>query len=445
MINNNKLAIITLGCAKNHVDSDIMTHLLTSQNYELVDDLGEAEIIIINTCGFIEIAKQESIDKILEIADYKEDKLKVLIVAGCLAERYAKELQEEIEEIDAIIGTGDFDQIANVIDEVRSGLRPAYTGHKANSYEEYVDYYNKRSAGASAYIKIAEGCDNNCTFCIIPKLRGSYRSRSIESIVSEVRNLAQQGTKEVNLVAQDSSIYGHDIYDKVMIVELLEELNNIDGIEWIRLLYTYPSFLSDELIDAIARLDKVCKYVEIPLQHSEDRLLKLMNRPDKKSEIVLLLQKLRERIPNITIRTTLIVGFPSESEEEFTNLKEFVRSMEFDRLGAFAYSREEGTPADKLPGHLRAEVKEARLLEINHIQEKIIEKRNSRLLNKVLPVIVEGKLEDNLYSARTIYDAPEIDGMVTLTSGGELEIGNIYQARINHVLDYDFAGEVVLK
>jgi ribosomal protein S12 methylthiotransferase len=440
---NLSIALVTLGCAKNSVDSDIMKDILETNLYIIESDYEKADIVIVNTCGFIETAKQESIDTILDIAELKNTgDLQILIVAGCLAQRYKNELITEIPEIDGIVGTGEFNKIHDIILEIKNGLKPIYAGNPSVSYEDFSGFYKNRKAGASAFVKIAEGCNNYCTFCIIPKLRGSYRSRTIESIREEVIGLASNGTKEINLIAQDTSLYGHDIYGKPQIAKLLADLNDIEGIEWIRLLYTYPSHLDDELIEAIATLPKVCKYVEIPLQHSENKILKLMNRPSQKLDIINLINKLRNRIPNIAIRTTLIVGFPYETDEDFKLLKEFVEEMQFDRLGVFAYSLEEDTAAANLNGHIDQDVKEQRAHDIMELQKKITEKQNSRHVGNVLSVLIERQENVNTYVGRTSYDAPEIDSEVYVTSNKELEVGNITLVKITHVLDYDLAGEV---
>lgn len=436
------VSIITLGCAKNSVDSDIMKDLLQSNQYIIEENQEMAEVIIVNTCGFIESAKQESVDTILEIADLKTTgKLEYLIVAGCLAQRYKEELLEEIPEIDGIVGTGDFQKIYQIINECEAGLRPVHTGHPAVSYDDFANFHKNRESGPSAFVKIAEGCDNFCTFCIIPKLRGSYRSRTIESIYDEVSSLAQKGTKEINLVAQDSSLYGHDIYGKPEISQLLRKLNTVEGIQWIRLLYTYPGHLDEELIDAIASLPKVCKYVEIPLQHSENKILKLMNRPGQQKNIKELITTLRKRIPDVAIRTTLIVGFPGETEEDFINLKQFVEEVKFDRLGVFTYSKEEDTAAANLKGHIDQDIKEQRAHEIMECQRKITELRNSRFIGKTLPVLIERIEEDGVYVGRTQYDAPEIDSEIYIYESA-LQIGEIVPVKITHVIDYDLAGEV---
>ncbi|OEF98673.1 30S ribosomal protein S12 methylthiotransferase RimO [Desulfuribacillus alkaliarsenatis] len=436
------VSVVTLGCAKNAVDSDIMKDILNSNRYNVEEDTNKAEVIIINTCGFIEAAKQESINTILDLADLKQTgQLKYLIVAGCLAQRYKEELLQEIPEIDGIVGTGNFSDIHNLIEECKAGKRPAYTGHPAVSYDEFASFHKNRKPGPSAFVKISEGCNNHCTFCIIPSLRGEYRSRTIESIYEEVVALSEKGTKEINLVAQDSSLYGFDIYGKPEIAQLLRKLNSIDGIEWIRLLYTYPGNLDDELIDAIADLPKVCKYVEIPLQHSEPKVLKLMNRPGQNKDIKQLISSLRNRIPDVTIRTTIIVGFPNESNEDFENLKQFVAETQFDRLGVFTYSKEEGTAAAKLTGHIEHGIKEKRAAEIMEIQRKITELRNSRHIGKVLPVLIERAEAGNTFVGRTQYDAPEIDSEIYVT-GESIQVGEIVPVKITHALDFDFSGEV---
>ncbi|OEH85886.1 ribosomal protein S12 methylthiotransferase RimO [Desulfuribacillus stibiiarsenatis] len=442
-MNHLSVTIVTLGCAKNSVDSDIMQDILRSKEFHIVEDLKDAQVIVVNTCGFIDSAKEESINTILDIAEYKTTgKLQYLIVTGCLAQRYKDELMKEIPEIDGIVGTGDFDNIHKIISECHQGSRPVYVGHPAISYDQFTNFHENRKAGPSAYVKIAEGCNNFCTFCIIPKLRGAYRSRTIESITREVQALAKNGTKEINLVAQDSSCYGIDIYGEPKITGLLYALQEVEGIEWIRLLYAYPGNFNDDLIHAVASLSKVCKYVELPLQHSEDRILKLMRRPGLQTNIRELIAKIRTQIPNVAIRTSLIVGFPGETIEDFELLKQFVQEIKFDRLGVFTYSLEEDTAAANLTNHIEQDVKERRAHEIMEIQRGITETRNSNFVGKILPILIEKLHEDGTtYIGRTPFDAPEIDGEVFVT-GKEIEIGKIIPVTITHVIDYDLAGEV---
>ncbi len=437
------MTVVTLGCAKNSVDSEIMQNILQQNEYRMEHDPECADVIIVNTCGFIEAAKQESINMILDLSDLKDTgTLKTLIVAGCLAQRYKDELMQEIPEIDGIVGTGDFQKIHSIIMDSVAGLKPVHTGHLDVSYEEFTSFYENRQTGSSAFVKIAEGCNNFCTFCIIPQLRGEYRSRTIDSIYEETRILAKNGTKEVNLIAQDTSMYGYDIYGKAMLSELLKKLHTIEDIEWIRILYLYPGNVDDELIQTIANYPKICKYIEMPLQHSENRILKLMNRPSQQLDIRRLIDKIRQAVPDIVIRTTMIVGFPQESEEDFRQLVQFIRDVRFDRMGVFPYSLEEGTAAARLQGQIDQSIKEQRAHEIMEIQRELTEASNRRLVGTVQSVLIERVEDDHTYVGRTQYDAPEIDSEVFITSDTPLLIGDIIPIKITHVLDFDMTGEV---
>lgn len=439
-----KVAIVTLGCEKNLVDSDMMAHLIDEKGYELVDNPEEATVVIVNTCGFIDAAKEESVNKILDMAELKEfGKLKSLVVAGCLTQRYKEDILKEIPEVDGIVGTGDFMSITDIIAESLAGKRPAYVGNPVFTYEEVVK--RKVKAGTySAYIKIAEGCDNACTFCSIPLMRGGFRSRTIESIVEEAKHLAEQGIVEISLIAQDSTNYGTDIYDgKHMLPELLNRLAEVDGIQWIRLHYAYPGFFTDELIEVFATNSKVCKYVDMPLQHSEDHILKKMRRPGRQRDARELVAKIRARVPDVALRTSLIVGFPGETEEDFQRLCEFVKDVKFDRLGVFTYSNEDDTPATRLPNHVDEETKEKRANILMEIQREIAAERNGRFVGQVLDVLIERyEGRNDIYVGRTQYDAPEIDGEVFVT-GYKGELGKIVKVKITHSYEYDLAGEVV--
>ncbi|GAA4701338.1 30S ribosomal protein S12 methylthiotransferase RimO [Brevibacillus fulvus] len=438
-----KVAIVTLGCEKNLVDSDMMAHLIDEKGYELVDDPEQATVVIVNTCGFIDAAKEESVNKILDMAELKEQgKLKSLVVAGCLTQRYKEDILKEIPEVDGIVGTGNFMSITEIIGESLAGKKPVQVGNPVFSYEQVI----KRKVKADtymAYIKIAEGCDNACTFCSIPLMRGKFRSRSIESILEEARHLAAQGIVEVSLIAQDSTNYGTDIYGKHMLPELLNKLSEVEGIEWIRLHYAYPGFFTDELIEVFANNPKVCKYIDMPLQHSEDSILKRMRRPGRQRDIRELVSHIRGQVPDVALRTSLIVGFPGETEQDFANLCEFVKEIKFDRLGVFTYSNEDDTPASRLPNQLEEDVKEKRANIIMEIQREIAAERNGRFVGRELPVLIErydGR--NDIYIGRTQYDAPEIDGEVFVT-GYKGELGKIVTVKITHSYEYDFAGEVV--
>ncbi|WNC12471.1 30S ribosomal protein S12 methylthiotransferase RimO [Brevibacillus brevis] len=439
-----KVAIVTLGCEKNLVDSDMMAHLIDEKGYELVDNPEEATVVIVNTCGFIDAAKEESVNKILDMAELKETgKLKSLVVAGCLTQRYKEDILSEIPEVDGIVGTGDFMSITGIIEESLAGKRPIYVGNPIFTYEDVVKRKVKEGT-YSAYIKIAEGCDNACTFCSIPLMRGGFRSRTIESIVEEAKHLAAQGIVEVSLIAQDSTNYGTDIYDgKHMLPELLNRLSEVDGIQWIRLHYAYPGFFTDELIRTFAANPKVCKYVDMPLQHSEDHILKRMRRPGRQTDIRELVAKIRAEVPDVALRTSLIVGFPGETEEDFARLCEFVKDIRFDRLGVFTYSNEDDTPASRLPDHVDEETKEKRANMLMEIQREVAGDRNSRFVGEVLDVLIERyEGRGDIYVGRTQYDAPEIDGEV-FVSGFKGELGSIAKVKITHSFEYDLAGEVV--
>lgn len=435
-----KIKMVTLGCEKNLVDSEIMSGIVAQHGFELTDRDDEADVIVVNTCGFIDAAKEESVNTILEMAEWKKTgSLKALIVAGCLTQRYKEQLMEEMPEIDGIVGTGDFDQIAEIVGAALKGKRPAAVGNPVFNYERVLP--RKLSTPKyTAYVKIAEGCDNACTFCSIPLMRGAFRSRSIESIVAEVEQLASQGVKEVSLIAQDSTNYGSDLYGSFMLPALLNRVSEVDGIEWVRLHYAYPGFFTDELIETIANNPKICKYIDMPLQHSEDRILKRMRRPGRGRDVKELVAKIRAAIPDAVLRTSIIVGFPGETEEEFERLLDFVREMKFDRLGVFTYSMEEDTPAARLPDQIPEEVKEYRASKLMEVQREVARMANGRFVGKTLDVLIErydGR--NDVFIGRSQYDAPEIDGEV-FVSGCSPEIGQLQKVRITHSLDYDLSG-----
>lgn len=435
-----KVAVVSLGCSKNLVDSEVMMKSILNNEYEITNSAEIAEIIIINTCGFIESAKQESIDTILEMSDYKKSgKCKVLIATGCLAERYKDELIKELPELDAVIGTGDYKNVAEVINQALQGEKVVLYGH-----QEMIDIDSLprhiSSFGASSYLKIAEGCDNRCSYCIIPTLRGKYRSRRMSDILEEAKELSKNGIKEVNIIAQDITRYGIDLYKSFKLSELLIKLTEIDGIEWIRLLYSYPDEFDDELIEVIAREDKICKYLDIPIQHSSNSILKKMGRRSSREKIIQLIEKLRKRIPDIVLRTTLIVGFPGETEKDFSELYDFVAKMKFNRLGVFAYSREEDTPAYDMPNQIEESIKQERLEKIMLLQKDISEKYNKGLIGKTLKVLVEGA-SDNGYFGRSFMDAPEIDGKVYFKSDKNIIPGDFCHIIIKRAYEYDLVGE----
>jgi len=434
---------VTLGCEKNLVDSEIMAGIVAEHGFSIADRPEEADVIVVNTCGFIDAAKEESISTILDMADYKKTgALKALIVSGCLTQRYKEELMKEMPEIDGIVGTGDFPRIAEIVREALQGRKPVYVGNPVFNYEKRLPR-RLSTPRYTAYIKIAEGCDNACTFCSIPLMRGRFRSRTIESIVAEAEELAAQGVKEVSLIAQDSTNYGRDLYDTFKLPELLNRVSEVPGIEWVRLHYAYPGFFTDELIDTMASNPKICKYVDLPLQHSVDAILRRMRRPGREKDARELIEKIRSRIPGVALRTSLIVGFPGETEDDFNRLVEFVRDIKFYRLGVFTYSREEDTPAARLPDQVPDDVKEWRAHTLMEVQREIAREVSAKHIGQVLDVLIErydGR--NDVYVGRSMYDAPEIDGEV-FVSAERLEIGTIRKVRITHAFEYDLSGVAV--
>ena len=439
-----KIALESLGCSKNLVDAEIMMGILNKKGYKLVGNMEEADIALVNTCGFIESAKQESIETIIEIAQLKETaNLKLLIVTGCLAQRYSEELKTEIPEIDAIVGTGSYQNI----DEIVAGLEKENKIVSLNDIEfafneELPRYVSTPSY--MAYLKISEGCDKHCTYCIIPKLRGKQKSRKIEDIVSEAKDLASRGVKELVVIAQDSTTYGTDIYDgKAMLPNLLEELAKIEGIKWIRIMYSYPESITEELVQVIKKHDNICNYFDMPIQHASNRILKLMNRHTTKEDILAKIEMIRKNIPNATLRTTIITGFPGETEEDFEELLDFAKLVKFDRLGAFAYSREEGTAADKLPRHIDQEIKEQRRDRLMMLQQGISQEVMATKIGKIFEVLIEEQIEKNVYMGRTEGDAEEIDSIVYVKSNKQLNPGDFVTVEINNALEYDLMGDVI--
>lgn len=438
-----KIALESLGCSKNLMDAEIMTGILKEKGYEFVEEFDEADIIIVNTCGFIRDAKQESIDTIVELSQLKEvGKLKYLIVTGCLAQRYADELLEEIPEIDAIVGTGNFMNISEIIDRLESEKNVTEIGNIEFAFDETLPRYVS-TPEHMAYLKIGEGCSNHCTYCIIPKLRGKYRSRKIEDIVEEAKTLAAEGAKELVVIAQDTTRYGEDLYGEAKLAELLEELACIEGIKWIRIMYSYPESITEKLIDVIAAHDNICSYFDMPIQHASNRVLKRMNRRTSKEDIRSKVEMIRSKIPDAVIRTTVIVGFPGETEEDLEELIDFMKEIKFDRLGAFAYSREEDTPADRMDGHMDEEIKEERRDRVMMVQQAISEEINQKREDKVFEVLIEEEAEDGVYVGRTQGDAEEIDSVVYVNSDEELEIGSFVNVYITEAMEYDLIGDVV--
>ncbi|MBS6509476.1 MAG: 30S ribosomal protein S12 methylthiotransferase RimO [Paraclostridium bifermentans] len=438
-----KIALESLGCSKNLVDAEIMMGILNRKGYKLVGEFDEADIILVNTCGFIESAKQESIDTILDLAQLKENgNLKLLIVTGCLAQRYAKELQAEIPEIDAIVGTGSYQQIDEIIANLEKENNIVSLNDIEFAYNEDLPRY-VTTPEYMAYLKIGEGCDNHCTYCIIPKLRGRYRSRKMEDIIKEAKDLASKGVKELVVIAQDTTKYGLDLYGEVKLPQLLEELAQIYGIKWIRIMYSYPESITEELVKVIKKYDNICNYFDMPIQHASNKVLKLMNRHTTKEDIKSKVEMIRKYIPDATLRTTIIVGFPGETDEDFNELVEFAKDMKFDRLGAFAYSREEDTPADKLPNHLDEDVKLQRRDQLMLVQQEISQNLNAQKIDNEYEVLIEEQIEDKVYIGRTQGDAEEIDSIVYVKSENQLEIGSFVKVKINNALEYDLMGDVV--
>lgn len=435
-----KIGFVSLGCAKNLTDAETMAGILASEGHEICSDVGEAEVVIVNTCGFIDSAKEESIGAILEMAQLKEQNCKLLIVTGCLAQRYSGEFLENFPEVDAVVGTGSYTEIAEIIKEAQEGKRCVVTGDISAPVVEEERRIN--TCGAFAYLKIAEGCDNKCTYCIIPKLRGKYRSREPESIIKEAKKLAKEGVKELIVIAQDTSRYGQDLEKKTTLAELLLRLCETPGIEWVRVLYLYPEMITDELISVISESKKIVPYVDMPIQHCNDAVLKRMGRRTSKEQILDVIGKLRKNVENVTIRTSLIAGFPGETEEQFDELLEFVREVRFDRLGAFAYSKEEDTPAALLSGQIAEEEKERRAAEIMKVQSEISKEKQKQKEGKTLRVLTEGYDEENfMYYGRSYSDAPEVDTLVYFASEEETKIGTFADVLILDSDEYDLTGK----
>ena len=438
------ILFISLGCDKNLVDSEVMLGLLDKKGYQIVDSEEDADIIVVNTCCFIHDAKEESIQTILEMAEYKkEGKLKALIVTGCLAQRYQQEIIDEIPEVDAVLGTTSYDHIVEAVEEALAG-----NGHVIlEDVDALPDVKEKRlvtTGGHYAYMKIAEGCDKHCTYCIIPKLRGNYRSVPMEKLLAEAKDLADQGVKELILVAQETTVYGKDIYGEKSLHKLLRELCKIAGIQWIRILYCYPEEIYDELIEAIRDNEKVCHYIDMPIQHASDAVLKRMGRRTSKAQLVEIIEKLRKEIPDISLRTTLITGFPGETQEQHEELKDFVDEMEFDRLGVFTYSPEEDTPAATMTGQIPEEVKEERQAELMELQQEIAFDLAEDMVGREVLVMIEGKVADeNAYVGRTYKDAPNVDGLIFINTDEELMSGDFARVRVTGALEYDLIGELI--
>lgn len=444
-----KIGVVSLGCPKNLVDSETMLGLIHEENYEITNDPSEAEIIIVNTCGFIESAKEESINTILQMAEYKKSgSCKYIIVTGCLSQRYAEELFNELPEADAIAGVEVYDEIGSIIKRVMNGERFIMLERSKPD----VIYTSKETflprilttPSYTAYLKIAEGCDNCCSYCAIPKIRGPYRSKPMEQVLKEAKALADNGVKELIVVAQDTTRYGEDLPGgKLLLADLLKELNKIESLKWIRVMYCYPNNFTDELIETFASLDKVCKYVDLPLQHASNRLLTSMNRYDTREEVETLLAKLRKRIPGIVIRTTFIVGFPGETDADFEELKEFVEQQRFENAGVFAYSQEEGTVAGAMPNQVPDEIKQERYHELMALQAQISEEIHKDTEGQTLEVLVEGIEEDGsgLHYGRSYREAPDIDGLVFIENPGDIKPGCFVNVNILQGFTYESVGE----
>lgn len=438
-----KVGMISLGCDKNRVDSEIMLSILSKEGFEIVNNEKDADVIIVNTCGFIESAKEESIDAILDMSQNKENgKCKSIIVTGCLAERYKDELIKEIPEINAVVGTGNYRNICAIVKNSIDNNSQITDFGNINydfDYEERIITTPKHYA----YLKIAEGCDNNCSYCIIPKLRGKYRSRRMEGIVREAVDLVSKGVKEIILVAQDTTMYGKDIYGKKMLSTLLSELDKINGLEWIRIMYAYPEEITDELINIIKISKKICHYFDMPIQHISNSILNKMKRRSTKEQIIALINKMRKEIPDVIIRTSIIVGFPEESEDLYNELKDFIKGYKLDRVGIFTYSPEEGTLAAEMENQISEEIKSKRKNELMNIQNKISLEKNKMLIGKKISIMIEGISNEGKYYGRSYGDAPEIDQNVFIENTNiNLEIGIIIEVTIIKAFAYDLVGDV---
>lgn len=439
-----KILFISLGCDKNLADTEVMLGLLASRGYEMTDDETQADIIVINTCCFIHDAKEESIQNILEMAEYKKTgQVKALIVTGCLAQRYRQEILEEIPEVDEVLGTSAYDKILDAVDAALAGKQEVLLA----DIDALPLPETKRlvtTGGHFAYLKIAEGCDKHCTYCIIPKIRGNFRSVPMERLVKEAKELAEQGVKELILVAQETTLYGKDLYGEKSLHVLIKELCKISGIRWIRILYCYPEEITDDLIQVMKEEPKVCHYLDLPIQHANDEILKRMGRRTSKQELIDIIGKLRREIPDICLRTTLITGFPGETKEQHEELMDFVDEMEFDRLGVFTYSPEEDTPAAVMPDQIDEEVKEERQAELMELQQDIAFDNAQDMVDREVLVMIEGKVADeNAYVGRTYRDAPNVDGLIFINTDEELLSGDFARVKVTGAVDYDLIGELI--
>lgn len=439
-----KIVFVSLGCDKNLVDTEMMLGMLSEKGYAFTDDEDEADIAIVNTCCFINDAKEESINSLIALGEKKkEGKLQGLIVAGCLGQRYAKEIREEIPEVDAIVGVNAFDRIAEAVEEVVAKRYPDFM-KDINALPVYGKKRLVTTGGHYAYLKIAEGCDKHCTYCIIPKVRGNYRSVPMEILLEEARALVDGGVKELILVAQETTIYGMDLYGEKRLPQLLRELCKIPGLYWIRILYCYPEEITEELISVIKEEKKICHYLDIPIQHASDAVLKRMGRRTSNGDLRAVIGKLRKEIPDICLRTTLIAGFPGETEADHEAVMEFVDEMEFDRLGVFTYSPEENTPAAEFPDQIDEDLKKERQAEIMELQQEIAFEKAAGMIDREIDVMIEGKVADeNVYVGRTYRDAPNVDGLIFINTDEELLSGDFVRAKITASYEYDLIGEPV--
>ena len=436
-----KILFIALGCDKNLVDAEVMLGLLASKSYEMTDSPEEADIIVVNTCCFIQEAKEESIGQILEMAELKkEGNLKALIVTGCMAQRYKEEVMKEIPEVDAVLGTSSYDKILDVIDETLKGKHSLLV-KDPNLNPETTVKRMLTTGGHFAYLKIAEGCDKHCTYCIIPKIRGDFRSFPMEKLLEEAKDLAKQGVKELILIAQETTLYGTDLYGEKTLPKLLKELCKISGLTWIRILYCYPEEITEELLQVIKEEPKICNYIDIPLQHCNDEILKKMGRSTTKKDLLQIIHKIRKTIPDICIRTTLITGFPGETIKQHKELLDFIQEMKFDRLGVFTYSKEEDTIAAKMKNQLPEDVKEKRRAEIMQAQQEIAFEKAENLIGLETLVMIEGKVADeNAYVGRTFGDAPNVDGLIFINTDETLNSGDFVRVTVTGALEYDLIG-----
>ncbi len=443
------ISFVSLGCDKNLVDSEVMIGILKENGHVIIEDESESDIIVINTCSFIEDALTESIDCIIEAGNNKQNNaLKGIIVAGCLPQRYGEAVFEQLPEVDVILGTTSYQDIAGAVEMVLKGSKKSYMNDIDLVIDDEVHHKRELSVVGShfAYLKIAEGCDNHCTYCIIPKLRGKYRSRTIDSLLKEANKLADRGVKELILVAQDTSVYGKDIYGEIRLHQLIERLSQIEGIKWIRLLYCYPENITDELILQFKNNDKLCNYIDMPIQHVSDSILKLMGRKTSYNQIVDKINRLRVAVPDIAIRTSIIAGFPGETEEDFNKLQEFVKEIKLDRLGVFAFSKEEGTPSYNMKNQIPQKIKNSRKNRLMKIQKNIADEIGEKMVSKRMKVIVEGRLpEEDLYVCRSYRDTPEVDSYVFVSGEGSFVAGDFLDVVITKQFEYDLMAEILLE